>query len=80
MLFAVVVLHGATIAVSSVEPAADTTTALLGQACFLMLVLGLLWRYGTKNLRRRERVRAGGGRLTPRFGCSNKFVSATTGR
>ena len=57
MLFAVVVLHGATIAVSSVEPAADSTTAVLGQACFLMLVLGLVWRYGAKNLRRRERVR-----------------------
>jgi len=61
-----VVVHGATVTVSSVAPAADTTTAVLGQASFLMLVLGLVWRFGAKIVRRRERAWAGGGTFDAR--------------
>jgi len=62
-LFAVVVLHGATVAVSSVAPASGSSISPLGQMLipllFLIVALGLVWRYGAKNLSWRERVRAG---------------------
>ena len=65
-LFAVVVLHGATVAVSNVAPASGSSISPLGQMMipllFLLVALGLLWRYGVENLSWRERVRA---RFTP---------------
>jgi membrane protease YdiL (CAAX protease family) len=59
-IFAVVMLHGATVASSSVSPSPDSAVAArLGVIVLLLyaiIPIGLLWRYGATNLSWRGRV------------------------
>lgn len=62
-LFAVVVLHGATVAVPNLSPALDAEVAVLQRVIvpllYAIIAIGLVWRYGAANLSWRDRVVTG---------------------
>lgn len=54
-LFAVVVLHGATVSTPSI-PASAGSAAVIVPSLYVLIAIGLVWRYGAMNLSLRERV------------------------
>jgi membrane protease YdiL (CAAX protease family) len=54
-LFAVVVLHGATVATPSMPASADSAPVII-PSLYALIAIGLVWRYGAANLSWRERV------------------------
>jgi membrane protease YdiL (CAAX protease family) len=54
-LFAVVVLHGATVSTPSI-PASAGSAAVIIPLLYVIIAIGLVWRYGAMNLSWRERV------------------------
>jgi membrane protease YdiL (CAAX protease family) len=55
-LFAVVVLHGATVSTPSVPATSGSVVALIVPLLYAMIAIGLVWRYGAANLSWREKV------------------------
>ena len=55
-LFAVVVLHGATVATPSVPASPGSAVAVILPSLYVIIAIGLVWRYGAVNLSWREKV------------------------
>ncbi len=55
-LFAVVVLHGATVSTPSFSDSAGTAVVLIASFLYPIIAIGLVWRYGAANLSWREKV------------------------
>jgi uncharacterized protein len=57
-LFAVVVLHGATVSVPSPPASPGAATAVIVPALYAIIAIGLVWRYGAMNLSWRPKIAA----------------------
>ena len=57
-LFAVVVLHGATVSTPSVPTPPSFAVAVIVPSLYMIMAIGLVWRYGAVNLSWREKVAA----------------------
>ena len=55
-LFAVVVLHGATVSTPSVPTSPSSAVAVIVPSLYMIIAIGLVWRYGAVNLSWREKV------------------------
>ena len=55
-LFAVVVLHGATVAAPSMLASAGSAAAVIVPSLYAIIAIGLVWRYGAVNLSWRQKV------------------------
>ncbi|HRX83017.1 MAG TPA: hypothetical protein P5307_28315, partial [Pirellulaceae bacterium] len=55
-LFAVVVLHGATVAVPSMSATPGFANEVIAPLLYPIIAIGLVWRYGAANLFWRDRV------------------------
>jgi len=58
-LFAVVVLHGATVSAPKPSEAPGGAAAVIGPLFYVVIAVVLVWKYGAANLSRRERVMSG---------------------
>jgi CAAX protease family protein len=55
-LFAVVVLHGATVAAPSMPASPGSAAAVIVPSLYAIIAIGLVWRYGAVNLSWRQKV------------------------
>lgn len=54
-LFAVVVLHGATVSTPGISASSGSAVAMLVPSLYLTIAIAIVWRYGAENLSRHER-------------------------